>query len=545
MLTIEEAIKIGGLAKGEVIAGWGGVYNQVSSISVLEVTSPDVVKWINGGELFITSFYSIADNIEKQIEIIEILHEKSCAGLVICSMNFYLKQISSEVTKRADDLNVPLIIVPSDMKYVDIITPLMDKILLIQKADLQFALNLQIKLYNFILADQDIHDLIETLGQLIGKSIVIFDCDFVCLTKYELLDSEVETLREVVKNNFLFINEKQRQEDSRIISYEDKLIYPIVLGNEFYGFAVILPVREESEKILLAINQAIIAISLMLTKKRRLKDIYKTSKIDFIADLMSGNFSNEQIVKERAISFGWDLDNKHNILVCNLDDFYINGLDKYKNRKANKHGYINFSRIEEIILEENAENIFGYRSDLIIILLNGYKPENNNSRLKKLGKKIVEYGKLNNFNISIGVSDYFGQYQGIPTAYSQSIQAIRLGRIIFGRGKVVFYSDLGLYKYLYDMSFNESVNICANNLLEELRDYDLKNNSNLVDTLRILLEYNSNIKDTADTLYIHKNTVFYRLNRIIKILGHDPLEKPYKLQYELAFLIKKLSNTYS
>jgi purine catabolism regulator len=97
MISVRKAIEIGGLKKGVVIAGHGGLDKQISSVSVLEATSSEVANWIRGGELFITSFYSIADDIDKQLNIIRILAQRSCSGLVICSLGFWLKQVSEEV----------------------------------------------------------------------------------------------------------------------------------------------------------------------------------------------------------------------------------------------------------------------------------------------------------------------------------------------------------------------------------------------------------------------------------------------------------------
>ena len=56
MISVRKAIEIGGLKKGVVIAGHGGLDKQISSVSVLEATSSEVANWIRGGELFITSF---------------------------------------------------------------------------------------------------------------------------------------------------------------------------------------------------------------------------------------------------------------------------------------------------------------------------------------------------------------------------------------------------------------------------------------------------------------------------------------------------------
>ncbi|MGI6485904.1 MAG: PucR family transcriptional regulator [Tepidanaerobacteraceae bacterium] len=537
MISVRKAIEIGGLKKGVVIAGHGGLDKQISSVSVLEATSSEVANWIRGGELFITSFYSIADDIDKQLNIIRILAQRSCSGLVICSLGFWLKQVSEEVISLANNLNLPLILVPSDMAYVDIITPLMDEILKIEKEKLLFASNVQKQLYDVILADKDVHDLLSTLGSIIKKRLALFDSDNICISKHKVKSEEIPEIKQIVKRNIVDF----RNPSPLWVSQKKVLIYPIILTSQYYGYLVILDMIDKDEKILLTIGQAIIAIGLMFTKKKRFEDMKDTLKRDFIADLMTWNFSNETVAHTRAKSFGWDLTNKHLLLICNIDNF--NDLNKQNKAEGSMLYAKNFilPKIEEIILNDNSKNLVGLRSDLIIVLLEGKEDEKNlYKRAKKLGDRIIKYAKDNQLFISIGICNYFGKIQDISKGYKEAIKAIKLGRKIFGRGNCIFYSDLGVYTLLDQLANRESTKKIVDQALERLKEYDLQTKSSLLQTLEKLIEHNGNMQAVSDELYLHKNTIFYRKNKITSLLGHDPLLNPYRLMYEIIFTLEKL-----
>jgi purine catabolism regulator len=71
-------------------------------------------------------------------------------------------------------------------------------------------------------------------------------------------------------------------------------------------------------------------------------------------------------------------------------------------------------------------------------------------------------------------------------------------------------------------------------MLGPLLEYDREHDSELVKTLRVFLEQNQNLARTAKALFIHYNTMRYRLERIREMLG-EPLEQPQqRLSIEVA-----------
>ncbi|MEW6624057.1 MAG: PucR family transcriptional regulator ligand-binding domain-containing protein [Bacillota bacterium] len=90
-ITIQEALKIGGLKKAEIIAGQEGLDNIINHVSVIEV--PDAFKWFRGNELWLTAFYTLKDNVDAQINMIRAIEKYKSAGLAICYANTYMKGI--------------------------------------------------------------------------------------------------------------------------------------------------------------------------------------------------------------------------------------------------------------------------------------------------------------------------------------------------------------------------------------------------------------------------------------------------------------------
>lgn len=132
-------------------------------------------------------------------------------------------------------------------------------------------------------------------------------------------------------------------------------------------------------------------------------------------------------------------------------------------------------------------------------------------------KKAIE----NKFNLNtcIGIG---GSYQLVNIL--DSFNEARIASIIPGLlGKSNFiqrFSGLGIYYSIFSQDIQFILDYCLQNL-KPLIENDYKTDGELLSTLRKLLDSCGNIKSTADSLFIHVNTLYYRINRIEQILNID------------------------
>lgn len=126
MITVKDAMNIGGLRMSKVVAGENGLSNAIKYVTVMEV--PDITKWLKGNDFLITSFYAVKDDIEAQAALIRELAKIGSAGIAIKTDRF-IKDIPEAVKAVGNELSFPIIEIPRDVTYIDIITPLMEAVL--------------------------------------------------------------------------------------------------------------------------------------------------------------------------------------------------------------------------------------------------------------------------------------------------------------------------------------------------------------------------------------------------------------------------------
>jgi purine catabolism regulator len=73
-------------------------------------------------------------------------------------------------------------------------------------------------------------------------------------------------------------------------------------------------------------------------------------------------------------------------------------------------------------------------------------------------------------------------------------------------------------------------------LIEPLEAYDKRTNSDLIRTLKVFFAANANASEAADCLFLHRNSILYRLTRIQKLTGLDLKEPRARLALQLGLL---------
>lgn len=175
----------------------------------------------------------------------------------------------------------------------------------------------------------------------------------------------------------------------------------------------------------------------------------------------------------------------------------------------------------------------------IIALIN----VNNTSldTLNTLFPQILNYIKENypNYIVNIGIGTRQKSLEKYKLSYEQASKCINLAIKQKQKNIIYYYEQLGLYQLFYDINNKTLLENFVHNILYSLMAYDKKYNTNLIQTLEVYLNKNCNLNQTAETLFIHRNTIKYRLQRIEEITNTSLNDAFTRLNFFNAILIKK------
>ena len=115
----------------------------------------------------------------------------------------------------------------------------------------------------------------------------------------------------------------------------------------------------------------------------------------------------------------------------------------------------------------------------------------------------------------------------VAQSVDEAREAMTIARRMFGGARVMPYDDLGVYPLLHRTgATREDWRTFATRVLDPLRAYDDKHQTELVRTLKLFFDVGQNIKEAAARLNVHRHTVFYRLRQIGEI-GRLDLDSPH------------------
>ena len=123
-ITVKQALKIGGLQKGRLLAGSQSLDRIIDHVNILEAPWEDFFE--SQDHLFLTSFYALRNNPSLQIENIKGLAKNGCAALVF--QKGIQDTLDPLVIQVAEEVSLPLIEVDEEVGYPEIIAPLVQAI---------------------------------------------------------------------------------------------------------------------------------------------------------------------------------------------------------------------------------------------------------------------------------------------------------------------------------------------------------------------------------------------------------------------------------
>jgi DNA-binding PucR family transcriptional regulator len=142
----------------------------------------------------------------------------------------------------------------------------------------------------------------------------------------------------------------------------------------------------------------------------------------------------------------------------------------------------------------------------------------------------------------IGVSLPFTDISTLKAHYDEAHDALELGQMLDPDLSIYTFEDYGIYAMFRTVSKTENLSRYLHPALPILSDYDSRNGTQLELTLYTYLKCACSTTETADTLFLHRNSVIYRLHRIEDLCDIDLSDTDTGFRLRLSFAISYVIN---
>lgn len=176
-------------------------------------------------------------------------------------------------------------------------------------------------------------------------------------------------------------------------------------------------------------------------------------------------------------------------------------------------------------------------SETDITLIKQLPEGTDGKEIYKIAQQIEEAleGELN-LKVVIGIGTVVSHIRELARAYKEAQVAIEVGKVFDTEKSIINYENLGIGRLIYQLP----TTLCEMFLQEVFKKNPIDSlDQETLFTINKFFENNLNVSETARKLFVHRNTLVYRLEKIKKLTGLDLREFDDAITFKVALMVKK------
>ena len=321
-----------------------------------------------------------------------------------------------------------------------------------------------------------------------------------------------------------------------------RITMPSFVGANLLAFVSILASdRQLGQLDYVLSEQGAIAIALELMKGKAAFDAEQRLRGDFLQSLLAGRIESLRDGSVLMAASTFDLATLQRVMVIRSDEKEggWTGEDKDGSQVTLRSQI--YSMVENLVASACPRSMVVASKESFTVLL-GSEQRILDGAVRDLAQQIVssvaEY--LEPATVSVGIGGVCQDLRDVERSFSEANRAHEIGSILHKRSFVTAFSDLGIFEVLFRQSKPEELREFSSRYIGSLAVYDQRHGGGLIQTLETYVRRNYCLNETASDLYLHPNTVKYRLQKIEELCGVDLHNSEDLMNLQVALRLHRL-----
>jgi len=278
-------------------------------------------------------------------------------------------------------------------------------------------------------------------------------------------------------------------------------------------------------------------ILLELVKMQCIQESERQHHREFLFDLLYNNFNALEVIISRGKLWGWDFAKPHFVVVGEIPGYDPDSVERECFEEL-------FIEMTTILHNRHPKTICFERSGQVVFLIplqNMLPPSEWHSKAFELLEPIMKQTKSlpGKQPFQYGLGNLYDSARYLHRSFQEARSALELGQLFSNPHRLVSFQDLGIMRLLYRLDRQELEDY-RSEVLGPLLDFDKESNLALEETLLAYFACNTDLNAAGEKLYLHPNTLRYRLKKASEILGRDLSSMENQVNLFLALKIGRL-----
>lgn len=542
MTTIDDIVKLPRYSDLKLLTNEHLVdtHKKIESVEISE--TPDIEFYIPANVLLLTTGMTYANDQQGLIPLIDSLIRAKTVGLGIKTGRF-LGKIKPEIIEYAEKVNFPLFEIPNTYSLGSLMHQLLNKIWGTRYEEISFALDIQKRFFNLLIQNATNQIVINKLSQIVKTPIILLNPfkEIMDYSKHFNLSSNpaqhyvneiVQKIEQIPKERDSFIIKNPKGNEIQVS------LVPIRVHTYFPHYLVIVNPEQIPYPISsFAIDQAAMVLSFVLFKNEKVSESQQSIETEYFKELIDYHSNSNLPARtfELNVKYGYVLSNYYQV---------VHVFDE----AAMEDTLLNLNHEERLVLASQwlQKHLSEYFTNGLVIFFSVTKETLIliQQEVDDLDEKLLDIrNKLHerlDIQLIFSVANPYTDWKRINQSYTEAKLVFDERRSKQQTQPIIHYKDKGMVQLFHHLEKNDVRFFCEN----ILKDFAYPKEPVLIElrkTLSVYLGAQCEIASAASALFVHRNTVKYRILRCEEILGHSVNSPSHSLNLRLALALSEES----
>jgi PucR family transcriptional regulator, purine catabolism regulatory protein len=488
-VTVSELVETTALGRAALRAGAGGLGREVQRVQWMEVVD-DFADYLAPGDLLLTTAYNLGDDPDLRRTLAARMLDSGVVAMVV-KCGYYLESVPYAVRRQADEIALPVFELPREVPFVEVSQSIYERLVSGSYARLQRSAGIHRELVRLVVDGADLGTVVRRAAAMLGNPVVVEDDAGRALAGWHA------------------DGRPHRLGPGGLQASRAAVVVPVVARGATHGSVGLIPERDAQPDDIQALEQVATVVALDIAKSDRERLTEDELIATFVRDLVHGRAGDAAACAARARRLGVEIPPRAHVVRLHAagDDHAAleRALDRLRGRFPRRP-----------LLARDGDEIVA-----VFSAADGDVLGNDLAWLSPGGAELTG-----------GAGAEAAEPDALTGSHRQAGRALRLGRGLRGPGCLHRYADVEAYDALLADDPERAARVRARTI-DRLPD-DLRT------TLALYLEHNHSVSRTARELYVHRNTVHYRLRRIEAICSLDLSRVEDRMLCQIALLSARM-----